>query len=429
MNEQPSVFFSKYKEIMSLSLTSSSTVMRLLLDVRQPPPSFRLEPYVSLLRPTEQSAVQRFHYAKDRAMSLGSALLKYFVVASITSRPWSSIIISRRPTNIKGAEGDSDMDPYGKPCYVPASDDQAGVEFNVSHQAGLVAVIACPKRKDDHLPMEVGIDIVCVHERDESVSIDRQGFDGWVRIHEEVFSATELDDMTYHLPSLRLDDGRVLSAQTLGEAARCCTRNITLSVTVPGRQARHDQRNVMSEEEEEGQEVVLISSNNIIEAKLRRFYTFWALKEAYVKLTGEALLAPWLKQVEFRNVRSPMPSVHLPLSSASGTLPLGSKGDARNEKERRVHGDWGEVVQDVQIWKDDHRLVDVYLELQAFEKNYIIASAISNPTGYLLVDDQARQPQQEQQQQQQNTKRQSVQLPPFTILDLDKDVLPVAQSK
>ena len=399
--------------------------MRLLLDVRLPPISLCQEPYVSLLRPAEQSAVQRYYHLKDRAMSLGSALLKHFVVASITTRPWSSIIISRRSTNPKAAEGHSDKDQYGKPCYFPPSDDQAGVEFNVSHQAGLVAIIACPKSKDHHLPMEVGIDVACVHERDENISIDRQGFDGWVRIYEEVFSATEIDDMIYHLPSLRLDDGRVLSAQTLGEAARCCTRNITLSVIIPGRQAHHDQRNVKSEVEEAGQDVVLISSNIIVEAKLRRFYTFWALKEAYVKMTGEALLAPWLKQVEFRNVRSPMPS----LSSASETPPLGSKGDARKGGERKVHGDWGEVIQDVQIWKDGHRVEDVYVELQAFEKNYIIASAISNSTGYLLMDDPARQPQQEheQQQQQQSVKIRTVQLPPFTILDLDKDVLPVAQ--
>lgn len=42
-----------------------------------------------------------------------------------------------------------------------------------------------------------------------------------------------------------------------------------------------------------------------MEAKLRRFYTFFALKEAYIKMTGEALLAGWIRELEFRNVRAP----------------------------------------------------------------------------------------------------------------------------
>ncbi len=58
----------------------------------------------------------------------------------------------------------------------------------------------------------------------------------------------------------------------------------------------------------DGGEVMQVASNDVIEAKLRRFYTFWALKEAYVKMTGDALLADWLRVLEFRKVRAPRPA-------------------------------------------------------------------------------------------------------------------------
>lgn len=42
-----------------------------------------------------------------------------------------------------------------------------------------------------------------------------------------------------------------------------------------------------------------------LDHRLRYFYTLWCLREAYVKMTGEALLAPWLKKVEMRYFTPP----------------------------------------------------------------------------------------------------------------------------
>ena len=42
-----------------------------------------------------------------------------------------------------------------------------------------------------------------------------------------------------------------------------------------------------------------------IKRRLRRFYALWCLREAYVKMTGEALLAEWLQELEFRSYPVP----------------------------------------------------------------------------------------------------------------------------
>ncbi len=42
-----------------------------------------------------------------------------------------------------------------------------------------------------------------------------------------------------------------------------------------------------------------------VQAKLRRFYTYWSLKEAYIKMVGEGLLASWLLELEFEDVVAP----------------------------------------------------------------------------------------------------------------------------
>jgi 4'-phosphopantetheinyl transferase len=42
-----------------------------------------------------------------------------------------------------------------------------------------------------------------------------------------------------------------------------------------------------------------------LDHRLRYFYTLWCLREAYVKMTGEALLAPWLKRLEMRYFAPP----------------------------------------------------------------------------------------------------------------------------
>jgi len=98
----------------------------------------------------------------------------------------------------------------------------------------------------------------------------------------------------------------------------------------------------------------IFNSDLLIDAKLRRFYAFWAYKEAYIKLQGEALLAPWLKELEFHGVKSPKPGTPARCST---------------------HGRWGEKVDDVEIVLKREKVTDVSMSLQAFEENFMIASA------------------------------------------------------
>jgi len=58
--------------------------------------------------------------------------------------------------------------------------------------------------------------------------------------------------------------------------------------------------------EADGREsTVQVDSNAVVDKKLRRFYAMWCLREAYVKMTGEALLAPWLKDLEISDAQAP----------------------------------------------------------------------------------------------------------------------------
>lgn len=64
-----------------------------------------------------------------------------------------------------------------------------------------------------------------------------------------------------------------------------------------------------------------------VDRKLRYFYALWCLREAYVKMTGDALLAEWLGQLEVRYFSPP------------GEVPV--EGDKELEiwmGERRVEG-------------------------------------------------------------------------------------------
>ncbi|KAL9037426.1 MAG: hypothetical protein Q9214_005713, partial [Letrouitia sp. 1 TL-2023] len=100
-------------------------------------------------------------------------------------------------------------------------------------------------------------------------------------------------------------------------------------------------------------------------AKIRHFYAHWCMKEAYVKMT--ALMAPWLQQMEFRNILDPMPASQ-PSLSADG----------------RANGDWGEIFTDVEIWHCGTKVRDVKMELQAFRDDYMIATTVLAPQPHLL---------------------------------------------
>lgn len=239
-----------------------------------------------LLSIEEQIKASRYHFLRDAKMSVASSLMKRHFVSTVANVPWNDITFSRL--------GDA---VHGKPSYAPSVGAKPALDFNVSHQAGLVALAGCSTPG-----VLLGVDIVCVDERNNSRMIEKEGFDAWVDMHAEVFSDEDVTHM---------------------------------------------------------KEPAAVGARETSEAKLRRFFAFWALKEAYVKLEGEALLAPWLKDVEFRNVRCPEPT-KAGLNTQAAIL--------------------GDIVTDIEVWFRREKVSDVNMTLQAFEHNYMIASAIKGPS-------------------------------------------------
>ena len=210
---------------------------------------------------------------------------------------------------------------------------QPYIDFNISHQAGLVVLVgttACG--------VEVGVDVTCVDERDDMASIrkrgvgvEQDGFGAWVDVYEQVLSSREMADLKGWLP---------VGDETTGSGTGNDIRSGTLYTT-------HD-------------------SETVLRMKLRRFYTLWAYKEAYLKMTGEALLADWVKELEFDNLRAPRPSVS------------GGEEDSSS---------LGEKVTDVVPKRAGEKISGTTMEIQAFEENYLIATAIRSEGARFHVDD------------------------------------------
>ena len=217
----------------------------------------------------------RYVRKPDRYMSLASALLKHLFIHRTAKIPWDQVVVQRTPK--------PHSRPYWEPPYGWTGDGFNGLEFNVSHQAGMVVLVGCrtpnvPRdvRMDDH-EMEVddsavmnpdptmdneesesneddvriGVDVACTWEPPRTPDLSTQlKLEEWVEIFAEMFSDTEREDMKH--------------------------------ASLP-----------------RGQSV----SDSILQS--RRFYTYWALKEAYIKMVGEGLLASWLTQLQLSNVPIP----------------------------------------------------------------------------------------------------------------------------
>lgn len=243
---------------------------------------------LTLLTLDERARACKFYFIRDAKLSVASSLLKRLFVATQLGVDWKDVSFARR--------GDS---KHGKPCYLQRFGDVTPIDFNVSHQAGLAALVGCATPG-----VEVGIDITCVNERERSdvQLINEEGFERWVDIHEEVFSAADL-------------------------------------------------RNIKSVSHAVKQQLPALG----LPTRIRRFYTFWCLKEAYIKLVGEGLLANWLKDVEFRNVTCPEPHTSPSAEMATG---------------------WGERILGIEVWVRGQKQNDVSITLQAFEENYIFGTAV-----------------------------------------------------
>lgn len=307
---------------------------------------------LSLVSIKEQENITRKYHIADARMSLASALLKRLFIHNTLGIPWKEITFSRK------------RDPkHGKPCYIaPSSPSTHQVEFNISHQAGLVALVGAKIVGEEGLDVELGVDIVCVNERNDYRVIDEEGFDGWVDMYAEIFSHEELFEMKYTATPFTLPSGETVTAEMLGRQDRVCSRHQTLKVKTEDSMGR--------------EEVKTFDSELLIEEKLRRFYTYWCYKEAYIKLDGEALLAKWIPRLEFKNVRAPRPGTPLRCST---------------------HGVWGERISDAEVWftgggekphgvesvkwGERKRLDDTKLEIQSFGEEFMIGVAAKRKAG------------------------------------------------
>ncbi|PLB47124.1 4'-phosphopantetheinyl transferase [Aspergillus steynii IBT 23096] len=286
---------------------------RWYIDTRPLTSTISTLPLLETLQPADQETVQRFYHLRDRHMSLASYLLKYLFIHRTCRIPWSTVKLSRTPA------------PHNRPCFIPSVSDASipAIEFNVSHQASLVALAGTtispaavnssasnpisstpsPSTYPGNTP-QVGIDITCVNERRNTRSQPPPSsipeFTSFVDIFAEVFSARELATIkSLHgiPPHLNTTDAKK------------------------------------------------------VEYGYRLFYTYWALKEAYIKMTGEALLAPWLRQLEFTDVKV--------------LEPAGESGDEC----------WNGPYTGVQTWLDGKKVEGVRVEVLAFQEDYLIAAA------------------------------------------------------
>ncbi|KAL5324823.1 hypothetical protein ACEPPN_005941 [Leptodophora sp. 'Broadleaf-Isolate-01'] len=296
---------------------------------------------LSLLSEPEQTSILRYHHIRDAKTKLASHLLKHFVITKYGNVAWSQSNISRGE---KGKPFFKSPNP-NQDGAVP-SDPISRLDFNVSHQAGIVSLIAAinfPTKID------VGTDVVCVDERQkmDHAYIDREGFFAWVDMHADVFAEAELSEMKLKPVPVDLRvRGATLAGYGMDAISRCQRRGQVLSVKAFGRDG--------------GDFEVRVQSDKVIEGKVRRFYAFWCLREGFVKMTGEAFAAPWLKELEILGVDAP----------ALGVV----EGEGNDLRE-------GEVKTEFSVALKGKRVTDVKMELAALGDQYMIAGTVRVPSG------------------------------------------------
>ncbi|KAH6604151.1 hypothetical protein Trco_007597 [Trichoderma cornu-damae] len=174
-----------------------------------------------------------------------AAVLKYYFVKdaklSLASSLLKRLAISRY-CRVAWTSATAVRDASTKPVFVTPSGEQP-LLFNVSHQAGVVVLFGA---RGSPGGVAIGTDIVCAGERRtrDHQHMETGGWPSFVATHEEVLSPLEvrrLRGLPFAQPDRLLD----------------------------------------------------------------YFYALWCLREAYVKMTGEALLAPWLHDLEMRYFAPP----------------------------------------------------------------------------------------------------------------------------
>ncbi|KAJ5329705.1 hypothetical protein N7452_010095 [Penicillium brevicompactum] len=304
------------------SMIHHPTLIRWYVDIRRWEDQGLDLPLVHTLTQSDQEAVKRYFHASDKRMSLASQLLKYYFVHQTTGANWDEIEIQRTPA------------PEKRPFY------DASLDFNVSHQAGITLLAGTRVAKSatsgaNSLP-RVGVDIACVDEpsrrranRPPKTFAELATF---VDVFEEVLSYNELQTIKNPLKTVRL-------AHPLG----------------------------MTKIDPNDHNEELLAGYG-----LRLFYSIWALKEAYLKMTGDGLIAPWIKELEFSNVippsLAPPQDLCQPDQATHAAFAIAPSVQS-----------WGPPYSDIKVTLKGKVVDHVRLQLVAFENDYIVATAASGP--------------------------------------------------
>ena len=175
---------------------------------------------MDLLLDSERAAVLRYYHVRDAKLALGSALLKRLLIAQhIPGLAWDAATAVR--------------DAHTKPVfYHPAGTQRQPLLFNVSHQAGLVVVLAAHGAPEG---TQVGVDVVCPGER-RARDLDSIQADGWAKyvdMHDSVLSPVEAGRLRALPPAVEAGGLHVGGGR--GQEAR-----VLLHAVVPARGVRQD---------------------------------------------------------------------------------------------------------------------------------------------------------------------------------------------
>ena len=314
-----------------------TAITRFYVDIRPLIPSNSHDPanlpLIDTLFDEQRESIKKFLRPADRLMSLASALLKYVFIHRYALIPWNEVRISKTPK------------PHQRPYWQPPPDwtGKGGLEFNVTHQNGLVALIGCktptaqsqeyssPLRQSVSVSsppvpevaakqVRLGVDLACTKEQGRTPkNVTTQAkLDEWVDIFGDVFSWRCRQDMKY--------------------------------AVIPD-----------------------ADETNIFQKRLRRFYAYWSLQEAFIKMVGEGLLAEWLKELEFENVIAPEPA-------SAEEFPDDGFSWAFNDDEERKWTPRDQAVKGLKAILHGQRVDDVQLDLVAYEEDFLLATSIRGVT-------------------------------------------------
>jgi 4'-phosphopantetheinyl transferase len=219
---------------------------------------------MALLSSAERTDVLRYYHVKDAKLSLGSALLKRLVIAQCCCCSRANDNDNSDP--VSWASATAVRDERTKPVfYHPPGSGVQPLLFNVSHQAGLVVLFAV---EGAAAGTQIGVDVVCPSERRsrDLENIQNEGWAQYVDVHSSVFSPGETE--------------RLKNLPFSSSAATTTTSSSTSSMIQGG---------------------PFVPADKL----LAYFYALWCLREAYIKMTGDALLASWLQELDMRHFAPP----------------------------------------------------------------------------------------------------------------------------